>query len=252
MFWPNLYSARLSCIYFTLIDRLLWLRDEPLENLWGRTGEVQKKYSRKGKLNEKKNSCTAINPKKYSCYGLKKIHTRNLLVGPNWNGPFHLMYQPKFPKFWGEWKVPLQLTKLVTWSNRDKDWKNANSFFQRRFCFCRRPRILTSLKLSTRTWLCVLHTLDSVQRKWAMTWGIKFIYKVSLHLRFGYTIPFRQCSPWKILSLVGVALVLISVLTLFFCILSDDLQNTAARLTEKNYIFSCIYYVHITTLRNTE
>ena len=47
------------------------VRDGPLENLWGgRGGEVQKKYSRKGKLNEKK----------YSCYGLKKIHTRNLIT----------------------------------------------------------------------------------------------------------------------------------------------------------------------------
>ena len=42
-------------------------------------GEVQKKYSRKGKLNKKK-LCTPINPKKYSCYGLKKIHTRNLIT----------------------------------------------------------------------------------------------------------------------------------------------------------------------------
>ena len=25
MFWPNLYSARLYCIYFSLIDKLLWL-----------------------------------------------------------------------------------------------------------------------------------------------------------------------------------------------------------------------------------
>ena len=40
--------------------------------------EVQKKYSRKGKLNEK-NSCTPINPKTYSFYGLRKIHTRNLI-----------------------------------------------------------------------------------------------------------------------------------------------------------------------------
>ena len=45
----------------------------------GEAGEVQKIYSRKGKLNEK-NSCTPINPKKYSCYGLKKIHTRNLIT----------------------------------------------------------------------------------------------------------------------------------------------------------------------------
>jgi len=28
---------------------------------------------------------------------------------------------------------PIHLTKLVTWSNRDEDWKNANSLFQRRF-----------------------------------------------------------------------------------------------------------------------
>ena len=42
-------------------------------------GEVPKKYALKGKLNEK-NSCTPINPKKYSCYGLKKIHTRNLIT----------------------------------------------------------------------------------------------------------------------------------------------------------------------------
>ena len=40
---------------------------------------VQKKISRKGKLNEK-NSCTPINPKKYSCYGLKNVHTRNLIT----------------------------------------------------------------------------------------------------------------------------------------------------------------------------
>ena len=45
----------------------------------GRGGEVQKIYSRKGKLNEK-NSCTPINPEQYSCYGLKKIHTRNLIT----------------------------------------------------------------------------------------------------------------------------------------------------------------------------
>ena len=31
----------------------------------------------------KKNSCTPINPKKYSCYGLKKIHTKNLITKKN-------------------------------------------------------------------------------------------------------------------------------------------------------------------------
>ena len=56
------------------------VRDGPLENLWGGggrggegAGEVQKKYSREGK-------CTPINPNKYSCYGLKKIHSRNLIT----------------------------------------------------------------------------------------------------------------------------------------------------------------------------
>ena len=48
----------------------------------GGAGKVQKKNSRKGKLNEK-NSCKPINPKKYSCYGLKKIHTRNLITKKN-------------------------------------------------------------------------------------------------------------------------------------------------------------------------
>ena len=86
MFWPNLYSARLCCTYFSLIDKLLWLRDKTLENLWWRAGEVQK-YSRKGKLNLKKNSRTPSNPKKYSCYGLKKIHTRNLITKKNSCGP---------------------------------------------------------------------------------------------------------------------------------------------------------------------
>ena len=59
-------------------------RDGPLENLWGGggCGRSTKKYSRKGKLNDK-NSCTPINPKKYSCYGLKKIHTRNLITKGN-------------------------------------------------------------------------------------------------------------------------------------------------------------------------
>ena len=40
---------------------------------------------------------------------------------------------------------PIHLKKLVTWGNRDEDWKNANSLFQRRFRYRRRPRILRSL-----------------------------------------------------------------------------------------------------------
>ena len=32
----------------------------------------------------------------------------NIPVGPNRNGPFHLMCQPKFPEFWVKWKAPLE------------------------------------------------------------------------------------------------------------------------------------------------
>ena len=35
--------------------------------------------------------------------------------------------------------LALHLKKLVTWSNRDEDWKNANSLFQRCFLCHRRP-----------------------------------------------------------------------------------------------------------------
>ena len=46
------------------------VRDGPLENFF--LGGGGAKYS-----------CTPINPKKYSCYGLKKIHTRNLIAKKN-------------------------------------------------------------------------------------------------------------------------------------------------------------------------
>ena len=49
------------------------------ENLWGGRTKY-KKNSSKEKLNE-------INPKKYSCYGLKKMHTRNLITKKNSWGP---------------------------------------------------------------------------------------------------------------------------------------------------------------------
>ena len=32
----------------------------------------------------------------------------NIPIRPNRNGPFHLIYQPKFPKFWVEWKAPFE------------------------------------------------------------------------------------------------------------------------------------------------
>ena len=56
--------------------KLSIIRDGPLENLWGGGGGTK---NSKKKLNEK-NSCTPSNPKKYLCYGLKKIHTMNLIT----------------------------------------------------------------------------------------------------------------------------------------------------------------------------
>ena len=35
----------------------------------------------------------------------------NIPVGSNRNGPFHLMYQPKLPEFWVEWKAPRVLSR---------------------------------------------------------------------------------------------------------------------------------------------
>ena len=67
-------------------EKLCDLTDGPLENLSGGggvAGEVQKKYSRKGELNEKKNYACQLTLKKHSCYGLKKIHTRNLITRKN-------------------------------------------------------------------------------------------------------------------------------------------------------------------------
>ena len=48
--------------------------------------------------------------------------------------------------------VRLHLKKLVNWSNRDEDWKNSNSLFQRRFLCRRRPRILRFLLSLVSIW----------------------------------------------------------------------------------------------------
>ena len=37
----------------------------------------------------------------------------NILVGPNRNGPFHLMNQPKFLDFWVEWKALYESRKYL-------------------------------------------------------------------------------------------------------------------------------------------
>ena len=50
----------------------------------GGGGRAKYKKNIRARENEmKKNSCTPINPEKYSCYGLKKIHTRNLMRKKN-------------------------------------------------------------------------------------------------------------------------------------------------------------------------
>ena len=46
---------------------------------------------------------------------LSLIVVSNIPVGPNRTGLFHLMYEPKFPKFLVEWKVPLG---IELWSSR--------------------------------------------------------------------------------------------------------------------------------------
>ena len=37
----------------------------------------------------------------------------NIPVGPNRNGPFHLMYQPKLPEFWVDWKAPKKIQEVA-------------------------------------------------------------------------------------------------------------------------------------------
>ena len=50
----------------------------------------------------------------------------NIPVGPNRNGPFHLMYQPKFPECWVEWKAPMgsNVQRASVWETfkKEKCW----------------------------------------------------------------------------------------------------------------------------------
>ena len=48
----------------------------------------------------------------------------------------------------GSKTVHLLLTKYMSWSNRDRDWKNANSLFKRRFRGRRHRGVLNSLFLN--------------------------------------------------------------------------------------------------------
>ena len=49
----------------------------------------------------------------------------NIPVGPNRNGPVHLMYQPKFPEFWVEWKEPIDLERQI--GRKDKNSQRLQS-----------------------------------------------------------------------------------------------------------------------------
>ena len=59
------------------------------------------------------------------------------------------------------------MTKVVSWSNRDEDWKNSNSLFQRRFCCCRRPRIVRFLLFigSRALIFCFIIPLNKIKKK---------------------------------------------------------------------------------------
>ena len=46
-------------------------------------GGAKKKKNIRARENEMKKIGARLNPKKYSCYGLKKIHTRNLITKKN-------------------------------------------------------------------------------------------------------------------------------------------------------------------------
>ena len=65
--------------------RIVDAKGRTIRKLIGSGGEYKKINLRKGKLNEQ-NSCPPINPKKYTCYGLKTIHTRNLITKKNFCG----------------------------------------------------------------------------------------------------------------------------------------------------------------------
>ena len=54
----------------------------------------------------------------------------NIPVGPNRNGPFHLMNQPKFPEFWVEWKAPVV---LIHFKNCKACWESSPSYIDYSF-----------------------------------------------------------------------------------------------------------------------
>ena len=64
--------------------KTVWSKERTIRKLMG-GGGGRAKYNKilaQGKIKWKK-LCMPINPQKYSCYGLKKIHTRNLITKKN-------------------------------------------------------------------------------------------------------------------------------------------------------------------------
>ena len=59
------------------------------------------------------------------------------------------------------------MTKVVSWSNSDEDWKNSNSLFQRHFCCYRRPRIVRFLLFigSRALIFCFIIPLNKIKKK---------------------------------------------------------------------------------------
>ena len=75
-------SYHTRTIYLSIINDIFTTSNKgrTIRKNKGGGGAKYKEIFAKGKLNEKKNHAHQLILKKYSCYGLKKIHTRNLVT----------------------------------------------------------------------------------------------------------------------------------------------------------------------------
>ena len=84
----------------------------------------------------KKNSCTPINPKKYSCYGLKKLHTRNLITKKNSCGskiplpPHNISNGPSLRRKWCWASTSKQTTQFPFHITKNKKLENGEDIEQ--------------------------------------------------------------------------------------------------------------------------
>ena len=51
---------------------------------------------------------------------VRPVKVYHISVGPNRNGPFHLMYQRKFPEFWVRWKAVLDSREITSFQRSKK------------------------------------------------------------------------------------------------------------------------------------